>query len=209
MAFNFTEHESGTKSTTATTEHVLQTTSPNTTAGEFQFFLDLNALTAGTTLKIRVKEKIISGGTIRTVIRDFVTGVLAADDYGWASPKLLLINGWDFTIECSASSISIPWSIRKLADGAVLVAADLTAVKLQMTNALNVDTYAEPGQGTPAATTTLVAKIGYIFKNWRNRQTQTATAWALYNDDAVTVDQKSTVADDGTTASKTEIATGP
>lgn len=110
-----TEHESGTKSTTATTEHTLQTTSPNTTLGVFQFFLDLNALTAGTTLKIRVKEKTISGGTIRTVFRDFVTGVLAVDDYGWVSPSIVLVNGWDFTIECSASSISIPWSIRKVA----------------------------------------------------------------------------------------------
>ncbi len=110
-----TVHEEGTKSTTAATEHVLQTTSPNVTTGVFMFFLDLNALTAGTTLKIRIKEKVISGGTIRTVLRDFVTGVLAADDFGWVSPALVLYNGWDFTIECSASTISIPWSIRKVA----------------------------------------------------------------------------------------------
>lgn len=91
---------------------------------------------------------------------------------------------------------------------------DLTAtmkasVNTEVLDVLNTDTFAEPGQGTPAATASLVAKIGYLYKMFRNRKTQTSTVWSLYNDDAVTVDQKATVADDGTTASKTEIATGP
>ena len=94
-------------------------------------------------------------------------------------------------------------------DATISSRATPAQVKTQMTDALNVDTYAEPGQGTPLATTTLVGKIGYLFKNWRNRQTQTSTTWSLFNDDALTVDQKATVADDATTASKTEIATGP
>jgi hypothetical protein len=75
--------------------------------------------------------------------------------------------------------------------------------------ALNTDTFAEPGQGAPAATATLVAKLGYLYKAFRNRKTQTATVWSLYADDATTVDQKATVSDDGTTAEKTEIVTGP
>jgi len=48
-----------------------------------------------------------------------------------------------------------------------------------------------------------------LYKNWRNRKTQTATEFNLYADDATTVDQKSTVADSGTEASKTEITSGP
>lgn len=67
----------------------------------------------------------------------------------------------------------------------------------------------EPAQGAPAASTSVMAKVDYIYKNWRNRKTQTATAWSLYADDATTVDQKATVSDDGTTAGKTEIASGP
>lgn len=82
-------------------------------------------------------------------------------------------------------------------------------VNAEVVDTLATDTYAEPGQGTPSATTTLAAKINYLYKNWRNRKTQTSTTWSLYNDDAVTVDQKSTVADDGTTGSKTEVTTGP
>jgi hypothetical protein len=88
---------------------------------------------------------------------------------------------------------------------------DLSAanVNTEVVDALAVDTYAEPGQATPAATATLATKIGYLYKMMRNRKTQTATQFSLYNDDAVTVDQKATVADDGVTASVTELATGP
>lgn len=68
---------------------------------------------------------------------------------------------------------------------------------------------AEPVQGTPAATTDPLTKLDYLYKAWRNRKTQTATQFSLYNDDAVTVDHKSTSSDDGTTASMGEIATGP
>lgn len=82
-------------------------------------------------------------------------------------------------------------------------------VNAEVVDALNVDTYPEPGQGTPPATTTLAAKINYLYKNWRNKKTQTSSQWSLLNDDAATVDQKAAVADDGTTASKGEIATGP
>ena len=90
-----------------------------------------------------------------------------------------------------------------------LTAAMKAAVNAEVVDALNVDTYAEPGQGIPAATTTLVAKIGFLYKAWRNRSNQTATAYKLFNDDAVTVDQKSTVSDDATTFESGEKASGP
>ena len=68
---------------------------------------------------------------------------------------------------------------------------------------------AQPGQATPAANASMVVALQWLFKNWRNKKDQTATTFQLYNDDASTVDQKSTVADDATTASRTEIETGP
>lgn len=82
-------------------------------------------------------------------------------------------------------------------------------VNAEVVDALATDTYAEPGQGAPAATATLAAKINYLYKAWRNKKTQTSTTWSLYADDTTTVDQKSTVSDDGTTATRGEIATGP
>ena len=88
-------------------------------------------------------------------------------------------------------------------------APDAAAINAEVVDALMTDTYAEPGQGTPAATASLAAKIGYLYKAWRNKATQTATEYNLYADDATTVDQKATVSDTGTTATKGEIATGP
>lgn len=82
-------------------------------------------------------------------------------------------------------------------------------VNAEVVDALATDTYAEPGQGAPASTTTLAAKINYLYKSWRNKKTQTSDTWKLFADDTTTVDQKATVSDDGTTATKGEIATGP
>lgn len=82
-------------------------------------------------------------------------------------------------------------------------------VNAEVVDALNTDTYAEPGQGAPAATASLAAKVGYLYKAWRNKKEQTATELSLYDDAGTTVDQKSTVSDDGTTTTVGEIASGP
>lgn len=101
------------------------------------------------------------------------------------------------------------------ADDAVLAAIaalnNLSAaqVNAEVVDALATDTYAEPGQGAPSATTSLAAKINYLFKAWRNKTTQTATTYSLYADDAATVDQKATVSDDATTMTRGEVVSGP
>lgn len=82
-------------------------------------------------------------------------------------------------------------------------------VNAEVVDALATDTYAEPGQGTPAATTTLAAKINYLYKAFRNRKTQTSTTLSLYADDTTTVDQKATISDNGTTYDHGEMVTGP
>jgi hypothetical protein len=93
-------------------------------------------------------------------------------------------------------------------------AGDLTStmkasINTEVLDVLNTDTFAEPAQGAPGATVTLAAKIGYLYKAWRNKSTQTSSTYSLYNDDAATVDHKSTVSDDGTTFTRGEVATGP
>ena len=74
---------------------------------------------------------------------------------------------------------------------------------------MNTDTYAEPGQGTPPATTSIVAKLGYLYKQWRNKHDSDGSTEQLYNDDAATVDQKRTVSEAAGTVTKAEVATGP
>ena len=78
-------------------------------------------------------------------------------------------------------------------------------VNAEVVDCLNTDTYVEPVQGTPPATASLAAKIGQLYKNYRNRKTTTSTQESLYNDDALTVDHKSALSDDGTTFSKGEV----
>lgn len=101
------------------------------------------------------------------------------------------------------------------ADDAVLAAIaalnNLSAaqVNAEVVDALATDTYAEPGQGAPGATISLAAKLGYLYKAFRNRSTQTTTQYTLYADNATTVDQKATVSDDTTTFDRGEIVTGP
>ncbi len=82
-------------------------------------------------------------------------------------------------------------------------------VNAEVLDVLNVDTFAQPGQGTPAATNSIRAMVAYLFKAWRNRSTQTSSQYSLYNDDATTIDHKATFSDDATTASRGEVATGP
>lgn len=94
-------------------------------------------------------------------------------------------------------------------DAAVTSRATPAQVNAEVVDALNVDTYAEPAQGTPAATTTLVQKLGFLYKFMRNRITSTGTTISVFNDDAATVDHKSTHSDDGTTYDRGEFVSGP
>lgn len=81
-------------------------------------------------------------------------------------------------------------------------------VDLSSVSSYFTDNRAEPAQGNPAASTTFLAKIDYLYKNWRNKKTQTASVFSLYNDAGDTVDQKATVSDADSTTTKSEIITG-
>lgn len=91
------------------------------------------------------------------------------------------------------------------------VAAILAAVDTEVASILSALTSnrGEPGQGAPAVSTDAFTKLDYLYKAFRNKVTQDATTLKIYADDAVTVDQKATVSDDGTTFTRGELATGP
>jgi hypothetical protein len=117
------------------------------------------------------------------------------------------------TVGLSGTTISTSQAVASVS-GAVgsVTALGSTAksdVNAEVVDALATDTYAEPGQGAPAATTSLAAKLNYLFKAWRNKSTQDATTYKLFADDASTVDSKATVSDDGTTFVRSEVTTGP
>ena len=94
-------------------------------------------------------------------------------------------------------------------DATISSRATPVQVNAEMVDVLATDTYTEPAQGTPAATTTLAAKINYIYKFLRNKITTTSTTISIYDDAGTTVDQKSTISDDATTFTRGEFGTGP
>jgi len=83
-----------------------------TTDGVYQVFLDVSDMVTGDQLQIRIYEKCRSGDTQRVIYEAILTGSMTET---WVSPSLILINGWDVTLEALAGTITVNWSIRKVA----------------------------------------------------------------------------------------------
>jgi hypothetical protein len=144
------------------------------------------------------------------VAATFATGAFTADAFAADALVAATFATGAFTADAFAADALVAATFATDSIAADALAADaLAEINAQVVDALATDTYAEPGQGAPAATASLKDKIGYLYKNWRNKKVQDATTWELYADDASTVDQKATCSDDGTDATKGEIATGP
>lgn len=135
--------------------------------------------------------------------------VAAASKTGYALSSAGIQAIWDALTSALTTAGSIGKLLVDNINATISSRATPAQVNTEVVDALATDTYAEPGQGAPAATTTLAAKIGYLYKSWRNKKEQTSTTFSLYDDAGSTVDQKSTVSDDATTATRGEIASGP
>lgn len=80
--------------------------------GVYQVFLDVSDMIAGDELQIRVYEKVLSTSTQRVVYEAVLTGPQA--EPVWVSPTLILLHGWDVTLDALAGTITIDGSIRKV-----------------------------------------------------------------------------------------------
>ena len=203
-------YASGTQSATVTTEHTL--TDVNV-AGTYTLHVDTVNMVANDVLELRVYQMTLTAGTHRMLYTGRFYGAQPVDDI--IKVSLPIQNDLTDSISLRFSlkqtfgtSRNFPWKVLKDQQPILDAAVSLSQINAEVVDALNTDTYAEPGQGTPAATTTLVAKIGYLYKAWRNRHTQTASEYALYGDDATTKDQEAVVSDNGTTFDRGEVSTG-
>lgn len=85
---------------------------PITVAGVYQVFIDTGNMALGDQYEIKVKEKVTSGGTQRTIYESILNGTMTDN---WVSPSLILMNGWDVTMKrLAGSDRTISWSIRKV-----------------------------------------------------------------------------------------------
>lgn len=101
----------------STTEHSLTTDTAgpdtDTTTGIYQLFLDVSDMVAGDELQIRCYEKVRSGDTQRIVWQASLANVQQNPIY--VTPTLILMHGWDFTLDAIAGTITVNWSIRQVA----------------------------------------------------------------------------------------------
>lgn len=87
-------------------------------------------------------------------------------------------------------------------DADALAADALAEIKTQTVEALSVDTYGEP-TGAPAATTTIVDKIGRVYQVLRNQVAVSAGSKIFYNDAGTALWSK-TLSDDGSVYTEAE-----
>lgn len=88
------------------------TLTPVTADGVYQVFLDTSDMVAGDQLQIRIYEKCRSADTQRIIYEAVLTGAMAET---WVSPSLILLHGWDVTLDALAGAITVNWSIRQVA----------------------------------------------------------------------------------------------
>lgn len=110
------EYKTGT-ATISTAEYSLvtpgTTLASDTTAGIYQVYIDFANMAAGDEYNIEIREKVIVGGTQRTIYSSQLEGAQTAP---FVAPTLILMNGWDVTVNSVAGTArSISWSIRQVA----------------------------------------------------------------------------------------------
>lgn len=69
----------------------------NTTAGVYQLFLDPGNMAKADEFRIRVYEKVEATGGTKKVLQSWTLLGVQAEIF--ATPALMLMNGWDFTIQ--------------------------------------------------------------------------------------------------------------
>jgi len=79
-----------------------------------QLWLDLNALQAGDSFRLRLYEKVNGAGATQRLTEEWVfTG--AQTKPGWVMPAVIVGHGWDLTLlRTAGSDRAIGWSLRKV-----------------------------------------------------------------------------------------------
>lgn len=90
------------------------TRSSQTADGIYQLFLDLSAMTATESYRIRIYEKTRAADTQRVIEDVTLSGVQSEPVY--VTPALLLLHGWTYTVaKVQGTDRAINWSVRQVA----------------------------------------------------------------------------------------------
>lgn len=81
--------------------------------GVYQVFIDCNALAVGDTYVLRLYERARAADTQRLAASWHISG--PTSEPLWASPSIILLHGWDFTLQrIAGSDRTITWSVRRV-----------------------------------------------------------------------------------------------
>lgn len=178
------------------------TTSHTDTLGDFA--LHVTATGADPTDVAMVIRANVLGDTLPTNVLQISGDTTAADNLEAAADGTGYNLGGGSIVAASVTGLTA-----SNLDAAISTRATPAQVNTEVLDVFNVDTFAEPGQEAPAATASLVKKIGYLYKFLRNKVTSSTTEIKVFADDGTTVDQKSAHSDDGTTYTRPEFGAGP
>ena len=146
--------------------------------------LDLSTADTGVTGPLKVFISGSSEGSNSFAEVTYDGEVVGTPYYDWVHADISGVSVNDFTTTAEAS------------------------INAEVLDVLNNDTWGEPIIGTLSATTSIVGKIGYIYKFLRNKVTNDGTYIKVFNDDTATVDHKAAVAKSGGTVTRSEFASG-
>ena len=102
--------------TMTTVEYWLAAASTTQGAGQstdamVQLFLEVNNLANGDEYRVRAWDAISSAGTVRVIMEWTISH--AQSEPLWATPALILLHKWDFSVtKLAGTDRSIAWSIR-------------------------------------------------------------------------------------------------
>lgn len=112
MAATPTIKSSGTQSASISTEHSLLDT---TDAGVYVFAVDKNAMANDDVVELRIKTKVLSGGTKRVMYKKTYKHAQSVDDLISMSVAVVVPNGAEFTLkQIAGTGRSFPWAIYAL-----------------------------------------------------------------------------------------------
>lgn len=112
-----TAFATGTQSATLNTEHSLSSVNQS---GTFRLWVDVNAMATNDVLELRVKGKVLTGGTKRGIRVVTLTGAQPSDELQWVSDAyetdLAESDGLEFTLKQTfGTGRSFPWKVTKIA----------------------------------------------------------------------------------------------
>ena len=116
MAISYAYNSGGTISTTETSilsGAAYDTGTNSAVDGVYMIFLDLNDMTTGDELQVRVYEKVRAADTQRIVYQANLFGLQSPPIY--VIPSLILMHAWDVTLDAIAGTIDVVWSVVKVA----------------------------------------------------------------------------------------------